>query len=107
MTKILFTLSLLLFILIAVVSRSIEECEKGHFRPRAIMVVTGLLLMAGGAALLYGNISDPAAYFSLGFFIGPILLLGALFAIVVSLFFPTSVVRSVLRHFFDIKMKIF
>ena len=98
-------LTLVLLILYAHVSINVERyANSGNLVSRAIILVMGLFMGAGGAFLFLESVAEPSWAFGAGFLIGPLLAVGAFFYLVVALFFPLQQVRGLLRYSFRHKL---
>ena len=98
----------ILLVLIALyghVSNNVEKyANSGHAVSRIIVLLTGLVMGAGGTYLFLMNVSEPSRAFGIGFVLGPMFSVAATLYLVVGLFFPLQQVQGLLRYTFRHKL---
>ena len=68
------------------------------------VLLTGLVLGAGGARLFLMNVSEPSWAIGIGFVLGPMFAVAATLYLVVGLFFSLREVQGLLRYTFRHKL---
>ncbi len=101
MTVALLVVLLVLTALYGHVSNNVEKyANSGDMVCRMIVLLTGLVMGSGGAYLFLMNVSEPGWAFGIGFVLGPMFAVGAIFYLVVAIFFSLRQVQGLLRYTF-------